>query len=255
MTKSRLGITAVAISMVVASAVPGAAQRASKRSSHRTSQRAPQKLLGPTASNVDAEVAQGRLNPATTKPGDAIVLRLLEDVKTNGEIVLKKGAMIVGFVRNANCIGGDKNSPFIEVEWTSRELQSNSDFQVMLAVQTVYQSIITDDSTAPAVEMLRRATSSGTPAPMKTNVALLKMPSVVTADDQTRAGLQGALGTASGSQLFRTGRGQAVGSDGSQVSINMFSHLNNDTVFVSRAKDFEISAGAQLQLLVGVARR
>jgi hypothetical protein len=81
------------------------------------------------------------------------------------------------------------------------------------------------------------------------------MPSVVTADDQTRAGLQGALGTASGSQLFRTGRGQAVGSDGSQVSINMFSHLNNDTVFVSRAKDFEISAGAQLQLLVGVARR
>ena len=91
MTKSRLGITAVAISMVVASVVPAAAQRVSKRSSHRTSQRAPQKMLGPTASNVDAEVAQGRLNPATTKPGDAIVLRLLEDVKTNGEIVLKKG--------------------------------------------------------------------------------------------------------------------------------------------------------------------
>ena len=255
MTKSRLGITAVAISMVVASVVPAAAQRISKRSSHRTSQRAPQKMLGPTASNVDAEVAQGRLNPATTKPGDAIVLRLLEDVKTNGEIVLKKGAMIVGFVRNVNFIGGDKNSPFIEVEWTFRELQSNSDFQVMLAVQTVYQSIISADSTTPAVDTPKRATSSGTPAATKPNAALLKMPSVVTADDQTRAGLQSALGSANGSQLFRTGRGQVVVSDGSQVSINMFSHLNNDTVFVSRAKDFEISTGAQLQLLAGVARR
>jgi hypothetical protein len=241
--------------MVIASVVPAAAQRPAKRSSHRKSQRAPQRMLGPTASNVAAEVAQGRLNPASTKPGDAIVLRLLDDVKTNGEIVLKKGAVIVGFVRSVNCIGGDENSPFIEVDWTSRELQTNSDFQVMLAVQAAYQTIINDDSTTAADEALMRAASTGTPAPLKTNVALLKMPSVVRADDQTRASLQRALGTASGSQLFQTGRGKVVGSGGSQVSINMFSHLNNDTVFVSRAKDFEISAGAQLQLLVGVARR
>jgi hypothetical protein len=255
MTKSRLGITAVAISMVVASGVPAAAQRTAKRSSQRTSQKVPQRMLGPTASTVASEAIQGRLNPATSKSGDAIVLRLTDDVKSNGEIVVKKGATIVGFVRTVNFVSGDKNSPFIQVEWATPELQTKSDYQVMLAVQAVYQSYIRDDSTAAAVQAARPVASSTTSAPMKTNVALLKMPSVVTADDQTRASLQGALGTANGSQLFQTGRGQVVGAEGARVSIAMFSHLNNDTVFVSRAKDFEISTGAQLQLLVGVARR
>jgi hypothetical protein len=195
------------------------------------------------------------LNPATTKSGDAIVLRLTDDVKSNGEIVIKKGATIVGFVRNVNVVSGDMNSPFIEVEWASPELQTKSDYQVMLAVQAVYQSYIRDDSKTAAVQAPSPVASSRAGAPMKTNVALLKMPSVVTADDRTKARLQSALGTASGSPLFQTGRGQVVGSDESRVSIDMFSHLNNDTVFVSTAKDFEISTGAQLQLLVGVARR
>jgi hypothetical protein len=125
----------------------------------------------------------------------------------------------------------------------------------MLAVQAVYQSYISGDSTAAALQAPKPVASSRAAVPMKTNVALLKMPSVVTADEQTRASLQSAFGSANGSQLFQTGRGQVVGSDGSRVPINVFSHLNNDTVFVSRAKDFEISTGAQLQLLVGVARR
>ena len=256
MTRSRLGITAaVAISLAVAFVVPAVAQRTAKRSSHRTSQRAAQPMLGPTASTVASEAIQGRLNPATSKAGDAIVLRLTDDVKSNGEIVLKKGATIVGFVRNVNFVSGDTNSAFIEVEWASPELQTKSDYQVMLAVQAVYQSYIRDDSKNAAVQAPKPVAPSGAPAPMKTNVALLKMPSVVTADDQTRASLQSALGAVSGSQLFQTGRGQVVGSDESRVAIDMFSHLNNDTVFVSRAKGFEISTGAQLQLLVGVARR
>jgi len=211
-------------------------------------------MLGPTASNVDSEAIQGRLNPATTKSGDAIVLRLKEDVRSNGEIVLKKGSTIIGFVRCMNVISGNPDLPFIEVEWASPELQPNSAYQVMLAVQAVHQTTINNSPMTAAIAAAP-AVSTGASAPMKTNVALLKMPSVVTADDQTRASLQSALGTTNGSQLFRTGRGQVVGADGSRVSIDMFSHLNNDTVFVSRAKDFEISTGAQLQLLVGVARR
>ena len=256
MTRSRLGIAAIAISMVFTSAVPASAQRVSKkRAAKRTSQRAPQPMLGPTASNVDSEAVQGRLNPTTTKAGDAIVLRLKEDVKTNGEVVMKKGASIVGFVRTVNFVSGDQNASFIEVEWASPELQTNSQYQVMLAVQAVYQASIKDSSTTASVDNPKRVAASGVSAPVKANVALLRMPSVVTADERTRASLQSALGTASGSQLFRTGRGQVVGSDMARVSIDMFSHLNNDTVFVSRAKDFEISTGAQLQLLVGVARR
>jgi len=247
---------AIAISMMITSAVPATAQRVSKkRATKRTSQRAPQPMLGPTASNVDSEAVQGRLSPPTTKPGDAIVLRLKEDVKTNGEVVVKKGATIVGFVRSVNFVSGDQNATFIEVEWTSPELQTNSEYQVMLAVQAVYQTRINDSPTTASLDNPKRVAASGGSAPLKANVALLRMPSVVTADEQTRASLQSALGTASGSQLFRTGRGQVVAADGARVSIDMFSHLNNDTVFVSRAKDFEISTGAQLQLLVGVARR
>jgi hypothetical protein len=37
--------------------------------------------------------------------------------------------------------------------------------------------------------------------------------------------------------------------------VDIFSHLDNDTVITSTGKDFEISTGAQMQLLVGVKKK
>ena len=89
----------------------------------------------------------------------------------------------------------------------------------------------------------------------RSNVALLSMPSVVAADQQTSASIESTLGTQTSEQLFKVGHGQLVSSGGSKESVELYSHLTNDTVITSPSNNFEISSGAQLQMLVGVNRK
>src|ERR1043165_5003716 len=63
-----------------------------------------QKTSGTSATSVSAELIKGKLNPAESKPGDQVTLKLKDDVKSNGEVVLKKGTAITGVVRNVNRI-------------------------------------------------------------------------------------------------------------------------------------------------------
>src|SRR5262249_19471366 len=88
--------------------------------------------------------------------------------------------------------------------------------------------------------------------PAVANPALLRMPFVVAVDHQTRSAI-GLESPASG-QLFRVGQGELLTSSGSEQSVDLFSHLDNDTVIAAAGKSFEISSGAQMQLLVGVHR-
>ena len=81
------------------------------------------------------------------------------------------------------------------------------------------------------------------------------MPSIVAVDQQTTASLENTFGMASSTQLYKVGRGEMITSGGSKQSVDIFSHLSNDTVITSPSKDFEISSGAQMQLLVGVDKR
>jgi hypothetical protein len=80
---------------------------------------------------------------------------------------------------------------------------------------------------------------------------MLNMPTVVAADPETSSAIKSGLG-ASSAQLFRVGRGQLAGSGGPQQTVDLYSHLNNDTVITSANKDFEITTGAEMQLLIGV---
>jgi hypothetical protein len=41
---------------------------------------------------------------------------------------------------------------------------------------------------------------------------------------------------------------------GSKHSVDLFSHLSNDTLITSPRENFEIFSGAQMQLLVGVKK-
>src|SRR5437763_17100411 len=54
-----------------------------------------------SASHVAAEMAKGRLNPAESQPGDTVAVKLKDDVKSNGNVVLKKGTMIAGGAKSA----------------------------------------------------------------------------------------------------------------------------------------------------------
>jgi hypothetical protein len=91
-------------------------------------------------------------------------------------------------------------------------------------------------------------------ATSRTNTALMSMPNVMAADAQTTSSLQSNLGLSNGNRLFQTGHGQVVTVGGTKHSLDLFSHLNNDTVLTSKSKSFEISSGAQVLLLVGVQK-
>ena len=72
------------------------------------------------SSSVSAELVKGKLNPATSKPGGKIAVRLNDDVRSNGTVLLRKGTRITGVVKNAK--QADSNSKasarsMMEIEW------------------------------------------------------------------------------------------------------------------------------------------
>lgn len=76
------------------------------------------------ASKVSAEMVKGKLNPATSKPGDQVTVRMNEDVKSNGQVLLKKGSEINGVVRSvkradkkADAKAQSAAQSMVQVEW------------------------------------------------------------------------------------------------------------------------------------------
>ena len=255
-----------------------------------------------SATHVAAEMTKGKLNPGQSKPGDQVAMRLKDDLKSNGEVLLKKGTTITGVVRNVKTLDGkSQNSAdaqsMMQIEWLVPAMQGRVAQQLSIALQSVTQispisnqeegvgddfgvigtsagaasarsggggllggavstvgavgSTVTSD-VAGAGSIASRGSSrvSG-----QSNAALLSMPSVVAADNQTAAALENTLGASTSGPLFKVGRGELVSANGSRQSVDIFSHLSNDTVITSRNKNFEISSGAQMQLLVGVNKQ
>jgi hypothetical protein len=227
-----------------------------------------QRPSGSSATAASAELVKGRLSPAESKPGDQITVKLKEDVKSNGDIVLKKGAIILGVVQHVNRTDGKGESvgqvqSLIEVQWTVPKSEYAPSRELMIAVQSVSQlsHLARQDGdkdwdVEPSPVHTPRGNrlvnqSTATPNP-KSNEALLNMPSVLAADTETATALNKTLGLNDSSQLFATGHGQIITPGGSKDSIDIFSHLDNDSVLTSRSRNFEITSGAQIQLLVGV---
>jgi hypothetical protein len=246
-----------------------------------------QKVSGSTATSVSAEVTKGKLSPEKSKPGDQVMLKLKDDVKSNGEVVLKKGSTITGVVKSVNRAeakgsGSAEAQSMMEIEWLAPS-QTGRPHSLMLAVQSVLQvSPMSSQSEGDdwgvaggasaassgavrsgggllggslgAVSNVSASLGSTTAGVAQSNTALLSMPSVVAADARTATALESNLGLSGGSQLFQTGRGQIVTSGGSKHSLDIFSHMNNDTVITSPSRNFEITSGAQMQLLVGMKK-
>jgi len=265
------------------------------------------KVAAPTnsASHVAVEMTDGKLRPSDSKPGDTFAVTLQEDVRSNGEVVLKKGTNITGVVKNVRRAEGKNGwkaqaQSMIEVEWrvpspqghgvrsvsfalesvvqinrTSENKQNNSSDAFQHAVPTVPRSsvdarpvrsgggLLVSESggsvtaTPATANATTTATAEGssTATNGRSNTALLSMPSVVAADEQTSASIKSTLGTQTSGQLFKVGHGQLVSSGGSKESVELYSHLINDTVITSPSTNFEISSGAQMQMLVGVNRK
>jgi hypothetical protein len=247
-----------------------------------------------SATQVSAEITSGKLNPVQTRPGDQVTLKLNEDVRSNGDVVLKKGSTITGVVRSVKRAEGKVESKqaqsMIEIDWIAPAAQETTDRRLSITLQTVSYinplyghgqeeaeydgsfAMRTDarpassrsadgllgGATRTAVAATTSTISSSTTVvttPRRSNAALLSMPSVIAADAGTMSAFESGFGMSStNGQLFMVGRGELITAGGSKQSLHVFSRLNNDTVLTSNSSNFELSSGAQMQLLVGVQR-
>jgi hypothetical protein len=264
----------------------------------------PNVVVKNSASYVAVEMCDGKLSP-DSRPGDAVSVRLKEDVRSNGEVILKKGTNITGVVRNvrrAEDKGEWKSEAqsMIQIEWRAPASEPREVDSVSFVLQSVIQNNHTSEyrqnkslddftllhtatrsssidarpvraggllestsaggataTTATASATTPAATEPDSPAAVnsRANIALLNMPYVVAVDQQTGVSIETALGIQTSGQLFNVGHGHVVSSDGSEESVELYSHLINDTVITSLSKNFEISSGAQMQMLVGVNRK
>ena len=105
-----------------------------------------------TSTTVSAEMVKGKLNPATSKPGDTVALRLKDDVRSNGNVVMKKGETITGVVKSVKR-ADSKNSPanksatgakgqaaaqsMMEIEWLAPAGSAAAASQLNFALQAV----------------------------------------------------------------------------------------------------------------------
>jgi hypothetical protein len=203
-------------------------------------------------------MTKGTLKPSETKPGDQVALRLTDDVKANGDVVLKKGTTITGIVRNVKSAKTPPQS-MMEIEWFAPPLQGKVPRQLSIALQAVTEiSRLAEQPASRSVDHFRLVSLEGgrnvTDRTARANTALLNMPSVVAVDTKTASDLESSFGTSS-TQLFKIGHSEWITAAGAKQSVELFSHLSNDTMITSASKDFEIASGAQMQLLVGVSKQ
>jgi len=150
-----------------------------------------------SASLVAAEMTQGRLNPAESKPGDTLAVRLKDDLRSNGSVVLKKGTTISGVIRSvkradAKVVGtGDtktQTQSLIEIEWLTPASDGRALPNLSIALQSVTQTTpsVHDGSgfesthlasvTPPAGTHGANSLVDGAVVPAAANPALLSMP-------------------------------------------------------------------------------
>jgi hypothetical protein len=189
-------------------------------------------------------------------------------VRSNGEVIFKKGTTITGVIKNVSRAEGkgdwkSQAQSLIEIEWLVPAPQGHgvqgASFALQSVIQINHESPVLEgaqNNSSDDLNFVRAGVPTSSPAVNgRSNVALLSMPSVVAVDQQTSASIDTTLGIQTSGQLFKVGHGQLVSPGGSKESVELYSHLTNDTVITSPSGNFEISSGAQMQMLVGVNRK
>jgi hypothetical protein len=240
------------------------------------------------SNHVSAELTRGKLNPATSKAGDELTVRLKEDLKSDGQVVLKKGSEIAGVVRSVKRIEGKTQGKadtalqsMMQIEWiTTASLQLNLALQSIAYTSPLYARYENDvapgagtdtavsrpapgragggglvggltGAVSPAlgVGAIGAGATGGATASLGKQTTLATSVAIAPASAQTAASLENNFGVSS-KQLFIVGRGQTTSTGGPKASLDILSHMSNDTVIASSSRDFEIGTGAEMQFIV-----
>src|SRR5262245_11081607 len=90
-----------------------------------------------SAAEVAAEMTKGKLSRAASKPRDTVVLKLKNDLRSNGRVVLRKGTVITGVVRNVKCAEGSASQSIIELVWLVPVHQGKGSRRLSIALHYV----------------------------------------------------------------------------------------------------------------------
>src|SRR5207249_784297 len=97
-----------------------------------------------SASHVAVGMTKGKLNPAESHPGDTVTIVLKGDVRSNGELIFRKGTPITGVVRNvkrADTKGKwtSQAESMMQIEWLVPATQARGVHSVSFALESVAQ--------------------------------------------------------------------------------------------------------------------
>jgi hypothetical protein len=133
MSLQRAGTQFMAVSLVLLFSVSPVKAQSNQNSTQVQAQ---------AASKVSAEMVKGKLNPASSKPGDQVTVRMAEDVKSNGQVLLKKGAEVNGVVRSVKRAESKASAQaaaqsMIQVEWLAPAASGAGAQQLNFALSSI----------------------------------------------------------------------------------------------------------------------
>jgi hypothetical protein len=120
-----------------------------------------------SGSTVQAELTKP-VDARKNKPGDEVVAKTTQDVKSNGHVVLPKGSKIVGKVTQAQARSKGQNESQLGMAFDHAILKDGTQVPVAFAIQAVSSSqaaaSIADDSAMESMNAGSMAAASGSGA-------------------------------------------------------------------------------------------
>lgn len=189
------------------------------------------------------------------KPGDQVVLKTTEDIKSDGKVVVPRGSKVIGHVTEVSAQGEGKASSSLGLMFDRAELKDGSSVALNTVVQAMAQSqanaspIAEDMSSANANlgASARQTTGSGGGLLRSVGATAGSTAGAVT-DLGASAGsnLGGTLNSATQTTLTSTSTG-VVGLQGLALNSEL-SNATNGSVITSTGKSVRLDSGTQFLL-------
>jgi len=188
------------------------------------------------------------------KPGDQIVARTTEDIKSNGQVVIPRGSKLVGHVTDVQARGEGQAESQLGLAFDHAVLKNGTQLPVSLGLQAVgsaSQSLQAEDDSMMSAGSIGGATSAGarTGGGLVGGVGATTGGVLNTAGSTTGATLHSAtsagagLGAGAGSSL-NSGSHGVVGLPG----MDLASSTSGSGMITSRSSNVHLNSGTQMIL-------
>ncbi|MBS1849480.1 MAG: hypothetical protein JST79_01095 [Acidobacteria bacterium] len=207
-----------------------------------------------SGSAVQAELTKP-VDARKNKPGDEVMAKTTQDVKSNGHVVLPKGSKIVGKVTQAQARTKGQEESQLGIAFDHAILKDGTQVPMAFAIQAISGSqaaaSIADDSTMESVNTgsMATASASGTTRGLVGGVASTTGNVVHTAGSTTGATLHTATATGLGANgAIASSTQGVVGMPGMTLSSVASNSTGASSVLSSRNSNVHLDTGTRMLL-------